>query len=210
MSFVCVEGFITTVVDLFPNTLLRGRRREIFCAVICLVFCILGIPMVTNGGMYIFQLFDYYAASGFVLLWVAILEYGVIGWVYGGRRFMSDITEMTGVSWIKPYMLFSWMFASPLFAAIISIFGLVAYEPLKYEDVYVYPWWGYMLGMIMIVSSLINVPLFIFYQLIFQSEGSLRERWTVLTTSRVPAYVPPGPAAEKDTDYIKLAKLESP
>nr|XP_054756343.1 sodium- and chloride-dependent betaine transporter-like [Lytechinus pictus] len=202
-QFVCVEGFITTVVDLYPKTLLRGRRREIFTAVVCFVLCMLGIPMVTHGGMYIFQLFDYYAASGFVLLWVAMFEYGVIGWVYGGRRFMSDITEMTGVRWIGPYLLFTWMFASPLFAAIISIFSLVAYEPLKYEDVYTYPWWGYMLGMIMIVSSLINVPIFIFYQFIFKSQGSIKERWTVLTTSRVPAYTCTSSIDEKDINLGK-------
>ena len=33
--------------------------------------------------MYLFQLFDTYAASGFALLWVAFFESFVIGWVYG-------------------------------------------------------------------------------------------------------------------------------
>lgn len=40
-----------------------------------------------QGGLYIFQLFDYYACSGMTLLLFAILQSVCIGWVYGKKYF---------------------------------------------------------------------------------------------------------------------------
>ncbi|XP_054758271.2 sodium- and chloride-dependent taurine transporter-like [Lytechinus pictus] len=185
-QFVGVEGFVATIVDLFPNTLLKGHRREIFCIFVCLFFCIAGIPMCTYGGMYIFQLFDYYAASGFVLLWVSMFESFTIGWAYGGRRFMKNVTEMSGVTWIAPYMVTAWICLSPLFTSAIFIFSLVKYKPLTYNNTYVYPWWGYMIGWILALMTMVNIPIFFFYQLIFNAKGSLIERWNILTTPYLP------------------------
>lgn len=39
--------------------------------------------MARKGGLYVFQLFDYYACSGIPLIAIALLESLCIGWIYG-------------------------------------------------------------------------------------------------------------------------------
>lgn len=47
-QFVGVEGFVTAVVDLYPQVLRKGRRRELFIVVVSVVSYAIGLLMVTN------------------------------------------------------------------------------------------------------------------------------------------------------------------
>eukprot|EP00079_Xenopus_tropicalis_P018816 XP_004921057.2 PREDICTED: sodium- and chloride-dependent GABA transporter 3-like [Xenopus tropicalis] len=82
-QFVCVESLVTAVVDMYPKIFRRGYRRELLILALSIVSYLLGLIMLTEGGMYVFQLFDSYAASGMCLLFVAVFECVCIGWVYG-------------------------------------------------------------------------------------------------------------------------------
>lgn len=56
--------------------------------------------------MYIFQLFDYYAASGMCLLFVAIFETVCIAWIYGECEGQLVWERMNGSAWIGQLFLF--------------------------------------------------------------------------------------------------------
>jgi len=62
--------------------------------------------------MYVFQLFDYYSASGMTLLWVCFCQSIAVAWVYGAGRFCNDIRRMVGYS--PPLWLpIAWSYTTP-------------------------------------------------------------------------------------------------
>ena len=52
LQFVGVEGFVTAVVDVYPNFLRRGKRKEIFILICCMISFFVGLSMVTNVSTY--------------------------------------------------------------------------------------------------------------------------------------------------------------
>ncbi|OCT85787.1 sodium- and chloride-dependent taurine transporter [Xenopus laevis] len=181
-QFVEVEGQITSLVDLYPSFLRKGYRREMFIAVVCILSYLLGLTMVTEGGMYMFQLFDYYAASGVCLLWVAFFECVAVAWVYGTDKFYDNIEDMIGYK-PGPWMKWSWTVITPLLCVGCFIFSLAKYAPLTYNKYYVYPDWAIGLGWVLALSSMICIPLVMVFR-IARSEGSLIERIKAVTAPK--------------------------
>ncbi|XP_042309769.1 sodium- and chloride-dependent creatine transporter 1 isoform X1 [Sceloporus undulatus] len=178
-QFVGVEGFITGILDFFSASYAFRFQREVTVAVCCIVCFFIELSMVTEGGMYVFQLFDYYSASGTTLLWQAFWECVAIAWVYGADRFMDDIACMIGYrpsSWMK----WCWMFLTPFICLGIFLFNVAYYKPLIYNNSYIYPWWGEAIGWGFALSSMLCVPLTALYKLI-RAKGTLAERWHHLT-----------------------------
>uniref|UniRef100_A0AAQ5ZSI5 Transporter n=1 Tax=Amphiprion ocellaris TaxID=80972 RepID=A0AAQ5ZSI5_AMPOC len=177
-QFVGVEGLITGIMDMLPPKSVMGSlRREVVAAICCVICFLIDMSMVTEGGMYVFQLFDYYSASGITLLWQALWECVVIAWVYGADRFMDDVARMIGYQPL-PYMKWCWSYVTPFG---LFLFHVVNYKPLTYNTVYTYPVWGQALGWALALSSMLCIPLTVLYKLL-RCKGSLRERWQHLTT----------------------------
>nr|XP_048685062.1 sodium- and chloride-dependent GABA transporter 2 isoform X2 [Caretta caretta] len=177
-QFVCVESLVTAVVDMYPTIFRKQNRRETLILLVSILSYLVGLVMLTEGGMYIFQLFDYYAASGMCLLFVAIFETLCIAWVYGADRFYDNIKDMIGYRpW--PIIKYCWLFITPAVCMATFLFSLIKYTPLTYNKKYVYPWWGDTLGWLLALSSMVCIPLWIVYKL-SMIKGSLRERFRQL------------------------------
>uniref|UniRef100_A0A8C7GNM2 Transporter n=2 Tax=Oncorhynchus TaxID=8016 RepID=A0A8C7GNM2_ONCKI len=210
-QFVGVEGFVTGILDLFPGKYYMRYKREISVAICCLMCFIIDLSMVTQvshyrlTGMYVFQLFDYYSASGMTLLWQAFWECIVVSWVYGADRFMDDIARMIGYRPF-PWMKWCWSFITPCVCMGIFLFHLFNYKPLTYNNTYVYPWWGEVIGWCMALMSMLCIPVSVLYKLC-RATGTFKERWEKLTKPQWGPhhleYMAP------DTDIKSLASLSA-
>ncbi|XP_033729945.1 sodium- and chloride-dependent creatine transporter 1-like [Pecten maximus] len=178
-QFAGVEAVITALMDVFPTLMRRGNRRMYIVGVYCLVSFLLGLSMVSRGGMYIFQLFDYYSASGMVLLWSVFWEVVVIAWVFGADRFYDAIEMMIG-SRINPYLHFCWKYLSPVLCMGLLLAKLIMFRPVKYNKTYEYPDWAQGFGVMLALLSMLCIPSYALFKLV-TTQGSLVQRWRKMT-----------------------------
>ncbi|XP_051726572.1 sodium- and chloride-dependent GABA transporter 2-like isoform X2 [Ctenopharyngodon idella] len=174
-QFVGIESVITSVMDLFPVVLRRAGRREIFLLIFCLT-CFFGeLIIVTEGGMYVFQLFDYYACNGACVLFLSVFESLAMGWIFGAEKMFDIVEDMTKS---RPNYIFMlcWKYLTPLICLVSFIYSIVEYQPLTFNRWYVYPDWAYALGWLLALSSILLVPGWALSQM-FVRKGSLKQRW---------------------------------
>ncbi|XP_076290224.1 sodium- and chloride-dependent GABA transporter 1 [Lasioglossum baleicum] len=191
-EFCIVESFVTGVVDNWPE-LLRPHRRK-FTVAICVVMFAMGIPMVTNGGVYIFQLMDFYSASGMSILWVCFFQTIAISWIFGAKRFCDCIHQMMGIRMNK-FWYICWVVLAPVIMAFIFVFLGVQDKPFKYGSDYEYPTWANWVGVLLSISSMIWIPGYAIYYVIV-NPGSVYENLKKGLTPNIKSH-PKLPKGEK-------------
>ncbi|XP_063071111.1 sodium- and chloride-dependent GABA transporter 2-like [Engraulis encrasicolus] len=163
-QFVSLECLMTSVTDMFPTVFRRGYRRELLLLGLCTVCFLLGLLLVTEGGLYFLQLFDHYVCSGNNLLLLSVCQSIAIGWIYGADRLYDNIEDMIGYR-MGPYMKYCWLYVTPIVCMSTFISNIVMYQPLKFNKTYVYPDWAYILGLFLGLFCVFLVPLWILYKI---------------------------------------------
>lgn len=203
-QFVSLEALMTSVTDLYPQLIRRGRRRELLLLFICVVCLLIGLVMVTPGGLYVFQIYDHFSCSGASLLLLSIFQSLAIGWVYGAQRFSGNIKEMIGYSPLSVFQL-CWKYFTPVVCTATFIFSLVRWSPLSLGKGLVAPFWASALGWILTLSSVCLLPLWAVYAFL-TTPGTTRQRFQRLCqpspefrlASHCAAYSPALPLSEKE------------
>uniref|UniRef100_A0A8I4A2J8 Uncharacterized protein n=1 Tax=Callithrix jacchus TaxID=9483 RepID=A0A8I4A2J8_CALJA len=93
-------------------------------------------------------------------------------WNTGVDHFYN--TEDTIGYWPWPLMKISWLFPTSGFCLATFLFSWSKYTPLKYNNVYVYPPWGYSVGWFLALPSMVCIPLFIVLTLL-KTQGCFKK-----------------------------------
>ncbi|XP_054480043.1 sodium- and chloride-dependent GABA transporter 2-like isoform X1 [Anoplopoma fimbria] len=209
-QFVSLEALMTSVTDLYPHLIRRGHRRELLLLFVCVVCFLVGLVMVTPGGLYVFQIYDHFSCSGASLLLLSIFQSLAIGWVYGADRFNANIRDMTGYSPLPVFKL-CWKYLTPAVCMTTFVFSLVSWSPLRLGKGLVAPVWATSLGWLLTFSSISLLPIWAVYALA-TTPGTLPQRFQRLcrpakSSSLALPYSPALPLTEKpkepNTDIIQ-------
>ncbi|KAE8628201.1 hypothetical protein XENTR_v10007387 [Xenopus tropicalis] len=175
-----MEGITTAILDEIPS-LRDWKRKTIFLGCLCFAFYLLGLLLITQGGIYWFTLIDSYSTS-FGLIIIALFMCLGIAFFYGVNQFCQDILDMvsqcppwcTKVLW---YFKACWVFITPLLLLFILfyIFLEMYNTPLRY-GAYVYPRWGQALGICMGTLCCIQIPIWATVA-VLKETGTLKERF---------------------------------
>ncbi|KAG9334819.1 hypothetical protein JZ751_006449, partial [Albula glossodonta] len=163
-----------SVTDLYPTFIRKGYRRELLLLLLCAVSFLLGLIMITPGGLYVFQIYDHYSCSGPSLLLLSIFQTMAVGWLYGPDRYFSAIKGMIGY---RPWPVFKvcWRYLTPILSTGTFFFSLVRWTPPVLAKRLVAPGWAIGLGWLLTLSSVSMLPVWATYALL-KTPGSLHKR----------------------------------
>lgn len=204
-QFAMVEVMVVSLMDNWGTSLLQFfRRKELVVLAVCCVAFLLGIPNVTQGGIYFFQLMDHYTAV-VSLMFLAFFEVLAVCWFYGVRRLSANYKEMLGT---EPNFFFKlcWWVVSPLLVTVILVSSIVRYSPARYGQTYKYPPWAEGLGWIISLCSIIWIPLAAVHTL-YTSKGSFIQR---LRSSITPISEMAAAGSKEPAIKLKLEMYEPP
>lgn len=174
-EFVQIEAIISAVLDEYP----RCRAYKSLAAFIsCFAMMLVSILFVTRGGMYLLQLFDWYAASISVIL-VCLCEVIIVGWIYGVKNFIRDIEFMIGNT-VPKWWLICWKYITPTILSFIFVTTILFNTELTYNGME-YPRWLIAVGWSSCLVSIVCIPIYFVYKL-SKMNGSLKKRIRIALT----------------------------
>ncbi|KAL4240257.1 Sodium- and chloride-dependent taurine transporter [Mactra antiquata] len=170
-AFGMVETLTHALTDMFPRQLAK-HEMSVLAGTAATLF-LLSIPFTMQGGIYLFQLADWYVCA-FALLAAGFLESVMIGWIYGADRFSCDIKLMVNRP-VGKLLRIIWCFIVPFFLMIAFCVTVAMYKTPDYGDGYVYKPYAICIGMALALSPFVPIVVFMIYEL-YNAEGSPLQR----------------------------------
>ena len=108
-----ILGFVVAITDFMAKQMtVKSKLREWFTFLVSVLSFLAGLSMVTQGGLYMFNLWDNYAATGLALFWFCFWECIALSWGYGAEHIYDHIEDILGRK-INGWLKFCWKFITP-------------------------------------------------------------------------------------------------
>lgn len=158
-QFCTIEGFITAIIDQWPKYL--RKNKEVFIAGVCILSYFVGLTCVTQGGMYVFQLLDSYAAAGMCVIGLMCMESVAIGWLLGADKWNDMIKEMIGY---HPFIWWKlcWKYITPFVTFTVFMLNIVMWSNPTYVN-YEFPTHVHVIGWLIALTTLLGPPVYGLY-----------------------------------------------
>ena len=169
-QFACCESFITCISDVFPT--LR-KRKMIFVPLFCIAHFLLGIIFCTEGGIYLYQIVDWYIGA-FSLLLIGFIHCVIFGWIYGVDQVSRDLYMMSGRH-LPLFLRISIRYITPVILLILFVSAIISYQAPTYGG-YTYPVSGIVLGLIIAAIPAMPILLGPFFVVYFTQGNTLLKK----------------------------------
>lgn len=133
-QFAMVDVLIAGFLDEFPSFRYGWKRVAVLTAT-CSIGWLLGIPILTNGGYWFFNLInDYSAYHGLLILafFLITVQHFLYNFKTTKFRFVSDLEEMVGSISIvtKGYFYSMWYLITPIMLLYVIITAFMGYDTI--------------------------------------------------------------------------------
>ncbi|KAM6907808.1 sodium-dependent proline transporter [Xenentodon cancila] len=209
-----VEGITTAVLDEFPHLRSSPLHKSLFLGALCFCFYLMGLLLVTDGGIYWFTLIDSFSTS-FGLIIITLFMCIGISFFYGVNQFCQDIIDMIChcPPWCTKVLIYfkaCWVFCTPfLLLFILTYIFIEMYNtPLHYGS-YVYPQWGKALGVCMGATCCLQILIWAIVA-ISRETGTLKDRFQKTIRPLNSWRVNNLNSAGRAEDHIEPERVETP
>ncbi|KAJ0004395.1 hypothetical protein NQD34_010609 [Periophthalmus magnuspinnatus] len=175
-----MEGITTAVLDEFPQLRQNPLLKCLFLGALCFAFYLMGLLLVTDGGIYWFTLIDSFSTS-FGLIIITLFMCLGISFFYGVNQFCQDIIDMIRhcPPWCTKVLIYfkaCWVFFTPfLLLFILTYIFIEMYNTPLRSGSYVYPMWGKR-GVCMATVCCLQIPIWGIVA-ICKETGTLKDRF---------------------------------
>ncbi|RWS13774.1 Sodium-dependent nutrient amino acid transporter 1-like protein [Dinothrombium tinctorium] len=173
MLYVLGLGSTVSLVE----TILTCIREEFTCLqkhnylvalISCVFYTIGGFSLTNNAGRQVLQIFNNYGV-GTALFLYGVLEMIGLMWIYGCKRFASDLQFMSGKS-VGIFWKITWTFICPIVLIVIFVFGTYT-EAVKEKELNIVA----VIGWAFAAFALSQIPIWAIVN-VYNNPGTLMER----------------------------------